>query len=151
MNNSIDSIMRTTMENLKEMVDVNTVVGTAVTAKDGTIIIPVSRVSFGFVAGGGEYTMDTGDKGAPKAEAMPFAGGAGAGVSVSPIGFLVVSPGNVRMLSAHVPSYLDRMIECLPSFVCEVKKAIECFVGPENGEKKTPPEDKPEDGAEYAL
>ena len=109
---AIESIMTTTMESIRDMVDVNTVIGEPVTAGDGTTIIPISRVSFGFVAGGGEYELngkkpgprrraETGTaradrrgqsgQGAQQQECLPFAGGAGAGVSVSPVGFLVVS------------------------------------------------------------
>ncbi len=68
--------MGTSMESIREMVDVNTVVGDAVQTQDGSTIIPISKVSFGFVAGGGEYTL-------PPREETPFAGGAGAGVSVT--------------------------------------------------------------------
>src|SRR5665647_1057962 len=98
----IESIMKTTMENLKEMIDVNTIVGDAVETSEGTVIIPISKVSFGFVAGGGEYKegMDA-KKGNKQNQAengmqdedMPFAGGSGAGVSVNPIAFLVVGEG----------------------------------------------------------
>jgi sporulation protein YtfJ len=104
--------MNATMENIRDMVDVNTVIGDPVTANDGTTIIPISRVSFGFVAGGGEYEIP-GKKQAPpqngggaagqggQPECLPFAGGAGAGVSVSPVGFLVVSSEQVRLLPAQ--------------------------------------------------
>jgi len=71
----IESLMGTSMESIREMVDVNTVVGDAVQTQDGSTIIPISKVSFGFVAGGGEY-------GPGSQEGKPFAGGAGAGVSV---------------------------------------------------------------------
>ena len=68
------------MESIREMVDVNTVVGDPVKTQDGSTIIPISRVSFGFVAGGGEYA---GGLVQPQADNLPFAGGAGAGVSVT--------------------------------------------------------------------
>ena len=130
MNNNIDAIMKTTLENLKQMVDVNTVVGAAVSSQDGTTIIPVSRVSFGFVSGGGEYTLDTISK-IDSAQTLPFAGGAGAGVSVSPVGFLVVDGSNIRMLSAHIPSSIDRMIEAVPSVIGEIKKTVKCILHPD--------------------
>ena len=98
----IESIMGTTMENLREMVDVNTVVGDAVQTPDGSTIIPISKVSFGFVAGGGEY--ETSPKPQPPALSsgvLPFAGGTGAGVSVCPLGFLIVGKGQVKMLPAQ--------------------------------------------------
>ena len=85
----------------------HTVVGEAVQTQDGSTIIPISKVSFGFVAGGGEY-------GHMGQEGKPFAGGAGAGVSVHPMGFLVCSANGVRMLSAGSASPLERIVEMLP-------------------------------------
>ncbi|HNR05101.1 MAG TPA: GerW family sporulation protein, partial [Bacillota bacterium] len=87
MDQPVQSLMKTTMENIKNMIDVNTVVGDAVETKDGTVIVPVSKVSFAFIAGGGEYTGAT-DKNEEDASKYPFAGGSGAGVTVQPIGFL---------------------------------------------------------------
>ena len=105
----IESLMGTSMESIREMVDVNTVVGDAVKTQDGSTIIPISKVSFGFVAGGGEYGAQAG------AQAdMPFAGGAGAGVSVQPVGFLVCSQSGVRLLSASCTSAMERVVEMLP-------------------------------------
>ena len=105
----IESLMGTSMESIREMVDVNTVVGDPVQTQDGSTIIPISKVSFGFVAGGGEYAG-----GMPPQQDMPFAGGAGAGVTVSPMGFLVCSSGGVRLLSASCASPIERMVEMLP-------------------------------------
>ncbi|MBQ2992140.1 MAG: GerW family sporulation protein [Clostridia bacterium] len=102
----IESLMGTSMESIREMVDVNTVVGEAVTTQDGSTVIPVSKVSFGFVAGGGEYGGTLEEK--------PFAGGAGAGVSIQPVGFLVCSSGGVRLLSASCASPMERIVEMIP-------------------------------------
>lgn len=104
----IESLMGTSMESIREMVDVNTVIGDAVQTQDGSTVIPISKVSFGFVAGGGEYG------GQPGGAEMPFAGGAGAGVSVHPMGFLVCSQNGVRMLSAGCASPMERIVEMLP-------------------------------------
>jgi len=121
------------------MVDVNTVIGEPVTASDGTTIIPISRVSFGFVAGGGEYESPGGKKSSPQnggagangqtgqngqggQQDMPFAGGAGAGVSVSPVGFLVVSSDQVRLLPVQPYAPLDRIIELAPQLVQDIKR-----------------------------
>lgn len=123
MEHPIEGIMRTTLENIKDMVDVNTVVGDAIKTPDGNTIIPVSRVSFGFVAGGGEYGKGVAMDGTKPA--YPFAGGTGAGVSLSPTAFLVVSGGQVRLLPACFHSTVDRMIELIPHLVDSVKCAIE--------------------------
>ena len=103
--------MGTSMESIREMVDVNTVVGDPVQTQDGSTIIPISKVSFGFVAGGGEYLCGTMR---PQTEEMPFAGGAGAGVSVHPMGFLVCSQNGVRLLSANCTSPMERIVEMIP-------------------------------------
>lgn len=98
------------MESIREMVDVNTVIGEAVKTQDGSTIIPISKVSFGFVAGGGEYASGA-MQAAPN---LPFAGGAGAGVTINPMGFLVCTPGGVRMLSASCASPVEKMVEMIP-------------------------------------
>lgn len=105
----IESLMGTSMESIREMVDVNTVVGEPVQTQDGSTIIPISKVSFGFVAGGGEYAQPP-----TTAADLPFAGGAGAGVSVQPMGFLVCSPSGVRLLSASCISPMERIVEMIP-------------------------------------
>ena len=105
----IESLMGTSMESIREMVDVNTVVGDPVQTQDGSTIIPISKVSFGFVAGGGEYACA-----GMQAQDAPFAGGAGAGVSVHPMGFLVCSQNGVRMLSAGCASPVERIVELIP-------------------------------------
>ena len=112
----IESIMSTTMENLKDMIDVNVVVGDAVETGAGATIIPISRVSFGFVSGGGEYGTTQ-----PK---LPFAGGAGTGVSVNPMGFLVVNDGDVKLLPAQYMAPIDRVIEMLPELMGDIKNSI---------------------------
>lgn len=94
------------MESLKQMIDVNTIVGDAVETPDGTTIIPISRVSFGFASGGGEYKdgsgSDSGDgyqQDQQDSQLYPFAGGAGAGVSVQPVAFMIVGKENMKLLS----------------------------------------------------
>lgn len=114
----IESLMSTSMENIREMVDVNTVVGEPVKTQDGSTIIPISKVSFGFVAGGGQYA---GGLPNPQADGLPFAGGAGAGVSVHPMGFLVCSPSGVRLLSASCASPMERIVEMIPQALEELR------------------------------
>lgn len=122
--------MGTSMESIREMVDVNTVVGDPVQTQDGSTIIPISKVSFGFVAGGGEYLCGTMR---PQTEEMPFAGGAGAGVSVHPMGFLVCSQSGVRLLSANCASPMERIVEMIPQAL-EGLKAM----GEEEGTQRKP-------------
>ncbi len=122
--------MGTSMESIREMVDVNTVVGDPVQTQDGSTIIPISKVSFGFVAGGGEYRCGMMRD---QAEDMPFAGGAGAGVSVHPMGFLVCSQNGVRLLSANCASPMERIVEMIPQAL-EGLKAM----GEETEEERRP-------------
>jgi sporulation protein YtfJ len=114
----IQGLMQTAMENIKEMVDVNTIVGDPVETPDGSVILPISKVGFGFAAGGSEFDpeMDAKGKNGENAKVeLPFGGGAGGGVSITPIGFLVVGNGQVKMLSTEGPNQLyEKMIELAP-------------------------------------
>lgn len=94
----IEGLMKTTMNSLKEMVDVNTIVGDAVHAADGSVIIPVSKISFGFASGGSEFNRDK-EKNNLTENKLPFGGGSGAGVSVSPVGFIVVGNEQIKLLT----------------------------------------------------
>jgi len=120
--------MKTAMENIKEMVNVGTVVGEAVETPDGSVIVPVSRVSFGFAAGGGEYEIQGGGSrsgaagggGGGEEGFLPFAGGSGGGVTVQPVGFLVVGQGNVRLLPVDRSAFYDRLIDLAPQVIDQV-------------------------------
>lgn len=114
--------MKTAMETIKDMVDVNTVVGNPVETQDGQTIIPVSRVAFGFAAGGGEYGVERHPT-AISAE-FPFGGGSGAGVSVQPMGFLVVGQGGVRMLPVDGGQPIERIIDMAPQLIEKIRNAM---------------------------
>ena len=92
----IENILSTAMENLKAMIDVDTVVGKPVVTADGVTVIPISKVSFGFASGGGEYS-------------------AGAGVSLSPAAFLLVGNGQIRCIPVQNDLILQ-IGECLRQF-----------------------------------
>ena len=115
----IENIMTTTMENIRDMVDVNTVIGDPVVAAEGLTIIPISRVSFGFVAGGGEYGAK------PELSGMPFAGGTGAGVTVQPMGFLSITGSQVRLTPVQYAAPIDRVIDMIPGMVKDVKAFLQ--------------------------
>ena len=114
----IEGLMTTTLESIRDMIDVNTVVGEPIATADGATVVPISRVSFGFVAGGGE--MKPASTAAQPPE-PPFAGGAGAGVTVQPLGFLVTGPDGVRLMPAQCYQPIDRIIELIPQVVAEMK------------------------------
>jgi sporulation protein YtfJ len=119
----IEELMKTAMESIKEMVDVNTIVGDAVQTIDGTVIIPVSKVAFGFAAGGGEYCQDKKNN---ESGNFPFAGGSGAGVSINPVAFMVVGRNNtIKMIPASPNAALDRALDNIPCIIEQIKKAFE--------------------------
>lgn len=107
----IENLLKSTMENLKDMIDVNTIVGDAVESKDGSLIIPISRVSFGFVSGGSEYECK--HSGGSDSD-YPFGGGSGAGVTVKPIAFLVIKGDSIRLLSLGQQNAYDKLVDSIP-------------------------------------
>ncbi len=131
----IKGLMETAMNSIKEMVDVNTIVGNAVNAPDGTVIIPISKVSFGFGAGGSEF----GERSqiAPEANAN-FGGGSGGGATIEPVAFMVVGQGQIRLMPIDkTPSPVEDIIDRVPFLV---EKAIEIFKKKEaKKEKKDEP------------
>ena len=109
----IEGLMDVTLEKIKSMVDSNTIIGNPINMPDGTLILPVSKVSFGFATGGSDFPSKT--------SKQLFGGGGGAGVSISPIAFLVVRGNSVRMLQlADTSNSVDRAIGMMPEMVDKV-------------------------------
>lgn len=119
MSNSVPNMMEGMLHKIRDMIDANTVVGTPVTTPDGTTIIPVSKISIGFGGGGSDFATSKGNS--------PFGGGAGGGVKVSPVGFLVVSNGNVRMIpvAQGASTTADRLVEMIPDTLDKISAFIE--------------------------
>ncbi len=126
----IEGLMKTAMQSIKEMVDVNTVVGDAVETNDGSVIIPISQVACGFAAGGGEYEIMAGNG---KSSEMPFAGGSGAGVSVRPMGFLVCRMNDVRLISVSGNHLAERIVDIAPQLLDKIENALRRNAGGKNG------------------
>ncbi|MDN5292712.1 MAG: hypothetical protein PWQ91_1108 [Eubacteriales bacterium] len=116
----IEGLMKTAMESIKEMVDVNTVVGDAVETPDGNVIIPISRVTVGFAAGGSDFAPGENGKGNAHNN-YPFGGGSGAGVSVQPVGFLVVGKQEVRLIPVDGNVTVDRIIDNAPRLLQQLR------------------------------
>ena len=118
-NNKLSSLMRSTMEKVHEMVDTNTIVGEPISTADGVTLIPISRVSFGFGSGGGDYGKTAGDKN--------FGGGSGAGVKIDPVAFLVIKDGITRVMPVAMPAMTtaDRVIEMVPQVMDRVENYID--------------------------
>lgn len=109
----IQGLMKTAMENIKAMADVNTIIGDPVETPDGSIIMPVSKVGFGFAAGGSEFYTEHSH--AHDEHGHPFGGGSGGGVSITPIAFLVVNSKGINMVHLDSSTHLyDRLLDLAP-------------------------------------
>jgi sporulation protein YtfJ len=120
--NKIPEIIRSSMENIRSMVDANTVIGDPIVAAGNVTIIPVSKVTIGFAGGGSDFVSKNLNN-----QENPFGGGAGAGVKVAPIAFLVVKEGNVRMLPIAAPANTttDSLVEMIPDTLDKVVSFID--------------------------
>ena len=118
MEHEITTVMNDAMNKIKELVDTNTVVGKPIMTPDDTMLIPLSRVSFGFASGGTEY---------PLKDKSGVGAGSGAGVKVEPIGFLVIQNGSVRLLNVTPPASgtLDRMIDMAPQVIDRIDQFLD--------------------------
>lgn len=121
----IQGLMKTAMENIKEMVDVNTIVGDPVETPDG-VILPISKVGFGFAAGGSEFSADNksmGDTSPMNAQVeLPFGGGSGGGISITPIAFLVVGSMGVKVVPLDNQTHIfERIIDATPQMVDKIQ------------------------------
>lgn len=125
----IEGIMGISMDKIREMVDVNTIIGDAITAPDGTMIIPVSKVSFGFASGGSDLPTQAAEK---------FAGGAGAGVTVKPQAFIVIhTDGEVGLLElGEKTSPIEGIVDSIPNVIDKIRAIIPQKDKKEKGEKE---------------
>lgn len=122
----VQEIMASSLEKIRDLVDSNTVIGSPIHTQDGTTILPISKISFGFVSGGTDF--------ASKTQKDLFGGAASAGGSVTPVGFLVIKEGSVKLMQlAEGGATIDRLINMMP----EVIDRIEGFVSSRTGKKDT--------------
>ena len=121
MSQTLPNMLENTIAKIREMVDVNSVVGTPITTADGVTIIPVSKVSVGVGGGGSDFVSKN-----PNKQENPFGGGAGGGVKVTPVAFLVVKEGNVRVLPIPAPANTtaDRIVEQVPDLLDKIADFI---------------------------
>lgn len=114
----IGDLTEVTLSKIKEMIDVNTIVGNPIITPDGTTLIPVSKVTFGFGSGGSDV---------PFKERGGFGGANGAGIKIEPVGFLTISDGVVKMLNITSPanSTVDRLVEQIPDIIDKVEQFID--------------------------
>ena len=123
-NHPINEVLQTTMGKIREMVDANTIVGQPIVTQDGVTLIPVSQLSFGFASGGSDF-------GKTQGVAKNFGGGAGGGVSITPVSFLVVKDGSVRVLPVMPPppGTLGRVVDLVPDMFDKVTGYIDRKTG----------------------
>lgn len=130
----IQGLMTTAMESLKEMIDVNTIIGDPVETPDGSVILTVSKVGFGFAAGGSEFVLEStkggsggsgGSGGQSGGAQHPFGGGSGGGVSITPIAFLIVSSKGVKMLHLDESTHLyEKILDLAPQAVEKIQQMM---------------------------
>lgn len=130
----IEGLMKSTLENLKDMIDVNTIVGDPVETVDGTLIIPISSVSLGFASGGSEF--------APKNQNnsnsnFPFGGGSGSGVTIKPVAFLVIKEDSVRLLPVNQKNTYDKIVDGIPQIIDILKNSLSQKTSKKDKEKIT--------------
>ena len=131
----IEVLMETAMSNIKDMVDVITIIGEPIETKNGLVIIPISKVSFGFAAGGSEFKGETIDEYRKKDREeqvqyrLPFGGGSGAGISINPMAFVVVLKDSIKILPIEHTSAIDKLMDYVPDLMeranCIVDKTLE--------------------------
>ena len=120
MSQKLPNMLESTIQKIREMVDVNSVIGEPITTADGVTIIPVSKVSVGFGGGGSDFVNNKGGE-------NPFGGGVGGGVKVTPICFLIIKDGNVRMMPVAAPANTtaDRIVEMVPDTIDKLTAFID--------------------------
>ena len=134
-NHPINGLMETAMQSIKDMVDVNTIIGDPVQTPDGFVILPISKVSFGLAAGGGEYYGDIDFAESSKGDSplddklitpvkYPFAGGSGAGVCITPVAFMVVGGGNVQLLPVSNNTVVEQLVKMVPDLFNKINNII---------------------------
>lgn len=117
-NNPINEILVSTLDKFKNIASVDSVVGSPIYLADGTTLIPVSKVSAGFISGGGQYDA----KNAKGSDGYPFSGGGGSGYCVHPLGFISVRLGQVKMISIDGKNAFDKILEIVPSVISSLEE-----------------------------
>ena len=130
----IEKILNTSMNSIKEMIDVNTIVGDAIQASNNTVIIPISKVSFGFASGGSEFKGETIDEYNKKDKdeqiqyRLPFGGGSGAGISINPIVFVIIQEDVVKLLPVDHSDPIDKILDYMPDLIEKANTAMNKYI-----------------------
>ena len=130
----IEGLMITAMNSIQEMIDVNTIVGEPIEAPNDIVIIPISKVSFGFAAGGSEFKGETIDEYTKKEKEeeiqyrLPFGGGSGAGVTINPIAFLVIQQEKVKLIPVNHTSAMDKLLDYIPDLIEKTNSIMNSYM-----------------------
>lgn len=138
----IEGLMLTAMNSIRDMVDVNTIIGEPIETSNNIIIIPISKVGFGFASGGSEFNTETvneytkRDKDEQIHYKLPFGGGSGAGVSISPMAFLVIQGNNVKLMPVCHSSAIDRLMDYVPDLMDKANSMLNKQMNNKREDKK---------------
>lgn len=130
-NHPIEVLMETAMNSIKEMVDVNTIIGEPIETQNGMVIIPISKVCFGFAAGGSEFKGETIDEYKRKEKEeevqyrLPFGGGSGAGISINPVAFVIVLKDTIKVIPIEHASAIDKLIDYVPDLMEKANSIVD--------------------------
>lgn len=130
----IEGLMITAMNSIQEMIDVNTIVGEPIEAPNDIVIIPISKVSFGFAAGGSEFKGETINEYTKKEKEeeiqyrLPFGGGSGAGVTINPIAFLVIQQEKVKLIPVNHTSAMDKLLDYIPDLLEKTNSIMNSYM-----------------------
>lgn len=165
----IEGLMQASMTSIKDMIDVNTIIGEPIETSNKIVIIPISKVSFGFAAGGSEFNEETIDEYKRKEKEeevqykLPFGGGSGAGVSINPVAFLIIQENTVKLLPVNHSSAIDKLLDYVPDLFEKVnnimnkrvkkeyKEELEEIIKPENEKQEKKKKNKKENDKNFTY
>ncbi len=144
----IEGLMETAMNSIKDMIDVNTIIGDPIETAAGIVIIPISKVCFGFASGGSEFKGETIDEYKKKDKEeevqyrLPFGGGSGAGISINPVAFVVVSKESIKILPIEHNSAIERLMDYVPDLMEKANGIAEKTIDKKKEKTKVQPTPK---------
>ena len=153
----IEGLMLTAMNSIRDMVDVNTIIGEPIETSNNIVIIPISKVGFGFASGGSEFNTETitqynkKDKDEQIQYKLPFGGGSGAGVSISPVAFLVIQSNNVKLLPVNHSSAIDRLLDYVPDLIEKTNNMLNKQMNEKKEERKSEEKRKERERSQQRL
>ena len=153
----IEGLMLTAMNSIRDMVDVNTIIGEPIETSNNIVIIPISKVGFGFASGGSEFNTETitqynkKEKDEQIQYKLPFGGGSGAGVSISPVAFLVIQSNNVKLLPVNHSSAIDRLLDYVPDLIEKTNNMLNKQMNEKKEERKSEEKRKERERSQQRL